>query len=124
MNLSGGPTQSVLHYYKIPKSNLIVIHDELALPLGKLKFRRGGGSGGHNGITNIIQQVHLHSPHILLSLYLPVIFFWLSLVKNSCDFGLESMLHRLEQIEQITFSDLSNAQNNQHSQKYRVLLLL
>ncbi len=53
MNVSGGPTKSLLSYYKVPVENLIVIHDDLDLPLGTLKLKRGGGEGGHNGLKSI-----------------------------------------------------------------------
>jgi len=53
MNLSGDSVQQVMHYYKIPSSNLIVIHDDLDLALGKVRCKLGGGSGGHNGIKSI-----------------------------------------------------------------------
>jgi PTH1 family peptidyl-tRNA hydrolase len=46
-----------LDYYKIKSEDLIVIHDELDLPLGKLQIRFGGGSAGHNGIESIINSI-------------------------------------------------------------------
>lgn len=53
MNNSGQPVQSLMHYYKIPPENLIVLHDELDLPLAKLRVKKGGGHGGHNGLKSI-----------------------------------------------------------------------
>jgi len=53
MNLSGSSVQQVMHYYKIPPSHLIVIHDDLDLALRKVRCKLGGGSGGHNGIKSI-----------------------------------------------------------------------
>ena len=53
MNTSGGPASEIVNFYKIPLDNIIVIHDELDLPLGKLKVKRGGGHGGHNGLRSI-----------------------------------------------------------------------
>lgn len=53
MNLSGDSVHQVMHYYKIPSSHLIVIHDDLDLQLGKVRCKFGGGSGGHNGIKSI-----------------------------------------------------------------------
>jgi peptidyl-tRNA hydrolase, PTH1 family len=50
MNLSGGAIAGLLDYYKVSPENLIVIHDDLDLPTGKLRIRQGGGSGGHRGI--------------------------------------------------------------------------
>ena len=54
MNNSGMAVSLLLDYYKVQPEDLIVIHDELDLPLGKLQIRFGGGSAGHNGIESII----------------------------------------------------------------------
>lgn len=53
MNLSGGPTASLLKYYKLEPSNLIVVHDELDIPFDTIRLKVGGGNGGHNGIRDI-----------------------------------------------------------------------
>jgi peptidyl-tRNA hydrolase, PTH1 family len=53
MNLSGGPTSSLLKYYKLDVSRLIVVHDELDIPFDTLRLKFGGGNGGHNGIRDI-----------------------------------------------------------------------
>ena len=53
MNRSGGPTQALLHYYRIPVDRLIVVHDDMDLPVGWLRVKRGGGHGGHNGLRSI-----------------------------------------------------------------------
>lgn len=50
MNLSGGAVAGLLDYYRVSPENLIVIHDDLDLPTGKIRIRRGGGAGGHRGI--------------------------------------------------------------------------
>jgi PTH1 family peptidyl-tRNA hydrolase len=57
MNLSGQPVASVMGFYKIPKTELVVIHDDMDLPFGRLRVRVGGGHGGHNGIRDIQQKV-------------------------------------------------------------------
>jgi len=57
MNLSGAPTQSLLHYYRIPVERLIVVHDDMDLPAGSLRVKRGGGHGGHNGLRSIHQAL-------------------------------------------------------------------
>jgi PTH1 family peptidyl-tRNA hydrolase len=57
MNLSGQAVSSLLHFYKIPLERLLVIHDELDLPLGTLRLRPGGGSAGNKGLASIIQQL-------------------------------------------------------------------
>lgn len=57
MNLSGESVQAVSHFFKIPLANTCVMHDELALALGKLRVKRGGGHNGHNGLKSIDQAV-------------------------------------------------------------------
>ncbi len=57
MNRSGVSVQAVKNFYKIETANIIVIHDDLDLPFGALRFKRGGGSGGHNGLKSIDQHV-------------------------------------------------------------------
>nr|WP_197285685.1 aminoacyl-tRNA hydrolase [Nocardiopsis sp. NRRL B-16309] len=53
MNLSGGPTAALSAFYKIPVERIIVVHDELDIDYGALKLKRGGGSGGHNGLKSL-----------------------------------------------------------------------
>ncbi len=57
MNLSGESVQSVMTFYKIFPKDVIVFHDDLDLPVGKVKVKIAGGSGGHNGIKNIDAHV-------------------------------------------------------------------
>ena len=54
MNESGGPIVAILRFYKIPIHRLIVVHDDLDLPLGTLRLKRGGGDGGHNGLRSAV----------------------------------------------------------------------
>ncbi|MGB1540310.1 MAG: aminoacyl-tRNA hydrolase [Rickettsiales bacterium] len=53
MNRSGIAVSEMAHFYKIPLEDILVIHDELDLPLGKLRLKIGGGAGGHNGLKSI-----------------------------------------------------------------------
>jgi peptidyl-tRNA hydrolase, PTH1 family len=53
MNLSGQSVGAAAKFYKIPPENVIVIHDELDLDPGRLKVKKSGGHGGHNGLRNI-----------------------------------------------------------------------
>jgi PTH1 family peptidyl-tRNA hydrolase len=53
MNRSGTPVLQALSFHKIDKENLVVIHDDLDLPLDALRIKRGGGNGGHNGLKDI-----------------------------------------------------------------------
>ncbi|MBR4462043.1 MAG: aminoacyl-tRNA hydrolase [Erysipelotrichaceae bacterium] len=62
MNLSGESVQSLMHFYQLSEEDLIVIHDDLDLPVGKLRLRMKGSSGGQKGMGNII--THLHSSDI------------------------------------------------------------
>lgn len=54
MNNSGSPLRLIASWYKIPPERLLVISDDLDLPFGKLRMRRSGSSGGHNGLKSII----------------------------------------------------------------------
>jgi PTH1 family peptidyl-tRNA hydrolase len=53
MNDSGRSVQAALQFFKLAPSDVIVIYDEIDLPLGKVRVKRGGGAGGHNGIRSI-----------------------------------------------------------------------
>lgn len=58
MNLSGESIGAILNFYKIPpETNLIVLYDDISLPPGRLRIRKKGSAGGHNGIKNIISHV-------------------------------------------------------------------
>ena len=54
MNLSGQSVGEAVRFYKISLENIIVLHDELDLPLGKIRVKTGGGHGGNNGLRSII----------------------------------------------------------------------
>ena len=53
MNLSGKSVQAAMAFYKLAPEQIIVLHDELDLPLGTLRIKQGGGHGGHNGLRDI-----------------------------------------------------------------------
>lgn len=57
MNLSGGPTSQAAKYFGITPERIIVLHDELDIPFGSLKIKRGGGHGGHNGLRDIAKAL-------------------------------------------------------------------
>lgn len=57
MNNSGMAVSLLCEYYKLKPEDIIVIHDELDLPLGKVQIRFGGGTAGHNGLESIIQSL-------------------------------------------------------------------
>lgn len=57
MNHSGFSVRAVCQFYRIEPNELLVVHDELDLPAGRLKLKTGGGHGGHNGLRDIISQI-------------------------------------------------------------------
>lgn len=57
MNLSGIVVRKYLDYYKIDLKDVLIIHDDLDMEIGRIKIKTTGSSGGHNGIKNIIEQV-------------------------------------------------------------------
>lgn len=57
MNNSGIAVRECLNFYKIALENLLVLHDELDIELGKIKFKKGGGNAGHNGLKSITENV-------------------------------------------------------------------
>ncbi len=62
MNASGGPVRAMTDYFKIDvASELIVIYDDIDLPVGQLRIRRQGSAGGHNGMKDLIQKLGTQS---------------------------------------------------------------
>ena len=57
MNLSGEAVQELCHKYKIEKGHLIVVYDDIDIPLGSLRIRHNGSAGTHNGMKNIVQML-------------------------------------------------------------------
>lgn len=57
MNLSGESVRALLDYYKMDIDELIIIYDDISLPVGQIRVRPKGSAGGHNGIKNIIQHL-------------------------------------------------------------------
>lgn len=57
MNLSGEAVRQAVDFYKIPPDHVLVVSDDTALPLGRLRIRKKGSAGGHNGLKNIIQHL-------------------------------------------------------------------
>ena len=58
VNESGKTVSSIIDYFKISKEQVLIIHDDLDLPLGKIKLKEAGGHGGHNGLRNIIDSLN------------------------------------------------------------------
>ena len=57
MNLSGDAVAQAVRFYKIPPEHVIVVSDEVSLPIGKLRIRTKGSAGGHNGLKDIIAKL-------------------------------------------------------------------
>jgi PTH1 family peptidyl-tRNA hydrolase len=57
MNESGRSVASFTHFYRIEPGQMLVVHDELDLPPGTVKLKKGGGTGGHNGLTDIVDAL-------------------------------------------------------------------
>jgi len=53
MNEAGGPVQSAARWYRIPPERIVVLHDELDLPVATVRLKQGGGTAGHNGLRDI-----------------------------------------------------------------------
>ncbi len=57
MNLSGKSVQPIKHFFKVTLDDVIVIHDDIDLPFGALRFKKGGGHAGHNGLKSIDEYI-------------------------------------------------------------------
>lgn len=57
MNESGGPVVALLKWYKTDPTGLILVHDDIDLPFGRLRFHHGRGSGGHNGVASVMRAI-------------------------------------------------------------------
>ncbi len=68
MNNSGDAVQKIAAFYKIPTSDIWLIHDELDLPLGDLRIRKNGGPGTHNGLKSVIAQLGENLPRFRIGI--------------------------------------------------------
>jgi PTH1 family peptidyl-tRNA hydrolase len=57
MNVSGESVSAAAHFFKVAPEDLLVVHDELDLSPGRLQLKKGGGTGGHNGLESIVEQL-------------------------------------------------------------------
>ena len=57
MNESGGPVASLRDFFKVPTERIVVVHDELDIPYGALRLKRGGGDNGHNGLRSLTKSL-------------------------------------------------------------------
>ena len=68
MNLSGEAVQALMAFYKIPPAEVVVVTDDITLPIGSLRVRTSGGHGGHNGLRDIIEKIGEGFPRIRIGL--------------------------------------------------------
>jgi PTH1 family peptidyl-tRNA hydrolase len=57
MNLSGAPVLALSQFFKVPVENVVAVHDELDVPYGQVRVKRGGGEGGHNGLRSMSKSL-------------------------------------------------------------------
>lgn len=57
MNLSGQPAASLRGYYKVAEDDVVVVHDDVDIPFGDIRVKKGGGHGGHNGLRDLKQRL-------------------------------------------------------------------
>jgi PTH1 family peptidyl-tRNA hydrolase len=57
MNLSGAPVVALAQFFKVPVDNVVAVHDELDVPFGQVRVKRGGGEGGHNGLRSMSKSL-------------------------------------------------------------------
>lgn len=68
MNNSGSPLRIIALWYRVPPERMLVISDDLDLPFGKMRMRRSGGSGGHNGLRSIIEYFGEEFPRLRIGI--------------------------------------------------------
>jgi PTH1 family peptidyl-tRNA hydrolase len=72
MNLSGRAAAALVHSYRIPIEALVVVYDDVDLPLGRLRVRPSGGTGGHNGVKSIVATLGVdHFPRVRVGIGRP-----------------------------------------------------
>lgn len=73
MNLSGDSINAVAKFYKISNDDILIIYDDMDTPLGKIRFRPKGSSGGHNGIKSIIAHFGEQFPRVKFGIGKPTL---------------------------------------------------
>ena len=95
MNLSGQSVNKLASFYKIPKDNILVAHDELDLDPGTVRLKTGGGHGGHNGLRDIINHFGKEFQRLRIGIGHP----------GSRDDVVDFVLHRPSKDEQIAIEN-------------------
>lgn len=57
MNQSGDAVEPLTRYYRVPGERLLIVHDDIDVPFGKMKVQHGGGEGGHNGVRSVVRSL-------------------------------------------------------------------
>ena len=71
MNLSGASVSPLASFYKLKPGNIIVIHDDVDVPLGRVKYKLGGSAGGHNGLKSIDSNIGINYHRIRIGVGRP-----------------------------------------------------
>jgi len=123
MNDSGRAVQAAMQFYKLEAGDITVIHDEIDLPLGKVKVKRGGGAGGHNGLRSIDAHIGPDYWRIRLGVGHPGV---KAAVKNFVlmDFGKEErkLVDEINEVCAANLPLLFSADENKYMNKVNVTL--
>ena len=111
MNLSGKAVLEIVNFYKINKDNIFVIHDDLDLQLAKIKIKKGGGNGGHNGLQSIDEYLGENYNRIRIGIDHPghkdlVSNYVLNNFANDEEKKIEKKLEKIKNNIDLIFSDL------------------
>ncbi len=123
MNLSGRAVRSLQYAFEVPVDHIIVIHDDLDLPLGKVKIKKGGGDGGHKGLYSIIPLTGPNFIRVRLGIGRPerkedVVDYVLSrFTKSERPVFEEAVVTAADAVEDIMFEGLEKAQWKYNSSK-------
>jgi len=122
MNRSGLAAHQVTQFYKIPTENVLVVYDELDLPVGTARLKKSGGHGGHNGLRDIHAQISKEYHRLRLGIGHPgdskkVSNYVLARPNQNDEMGIINAIDRsLDVISQVVHGDLQKAMNNLHTE--------
>ena len=119
MNLSGDAVAPAAAFYKIPAERVIVVFDDMSLPIGKLRVKRNGSAGGHNGIKSIIAKLGTDKfPRVKIGIGAPPhpdydVIDWVIGKLNDSDFKIinEAAAVSLDAVEEIIRNGVDSAMN-------------
>ncbi len=123
MNLSGRAVKPLLDAFEVPTDHLIVIHDDLDLPLGRVKIKKGGGDGGHKGLYSIISLIGPSFIRVRVGIGRPqrkedVVDYVLSkFSKSETPIFNEAVVEAADAVEDIIFDGLEKAQSKHNFTK-------